>query len=63
MKIILVFDNKEIELLDQQAQFTEGEQVTIVEGGKHDVLRVESLHKTVFIVGNSADLGYKVILK
>ena len=59
MKIILVINDREIELNDKDINFAEGEQVK-VDG---DVKRVESVHKAVTVVGSSADLAYRVILK
>lgn len=59
MKVILVINDKEIELLDKDASFTEGEQV-MIDG---DTKRVHSVHKAVTVIGDSADLAYRVILK
>lgn len=59
MKVVLVIDDREIELNDKDVNFAEGEQVK-VDG---DVKRVESVHKAVTVVGSSADLAYRVILK
>lgn len=59
MKILLIINDREIELLDQDVSFTEGEQVKI----DGTVKRVESVHKAVTVVGNSADLAYRVILR
>ena len=50
---------KHEELNDKDINFAEGEQVK-VDG---DVKRVESVHKAVTVVGSSADLAYRVILK
>lgn len=59
MKIILICNDKEIELLDKDVSFIEGEQVMIDGLTK----RVESVHKMVTIVGSSGDLAYRVILR
>lgn len=60
MKIILVINDVNIELLDQNVEFTEGEQVVVKDKG---TLRVESIHKEVTVAGSSADLAYRVILR
>ncbi len=59
MKILLIINDREIELLDQNVEFTEGEQVAI----DGTIKRVESVHKAIAVAGNSADLAYRVILK
>jgi hypothetical protein len=58
MKIILLINDKEIELLDRDISFIEGEQVEI-NGYIH---RVQSINKSISTVGNSADLAYIVRL-
>ena len=59
MKVILVIDDKEIELNDNDASFIEGEQVNVNGVTK----RVESVLKAVTVVGSSGDLAYRVILR
>lgn len=60
MKIILVINGNDIELNDQNVEFTEGEQVVFGDG---DVKKVESVRKFVNVEGKSADLAYRVVLK
>lgn len=59
MKVVLVINDKEVELNDKDINFSEGEQVN-VDG---TIKRVESVHKAIVVIGNSADLAYRVILK
>ena len=59
MKVILVIDDREIELNDKDASFLEGEQIQV----DASIYRVQSAIKTVTVVGNSADLAYRVILR
>lgn len=63
MRVTLVIDEREIDLLDATLNFEAGEQVSVLDGTVGKVLRVEAVQKHVSIVGNSADPSYRVILK
>lgn len=59
MKILLLINDKEIELNDKDVQFSEGEQVS-VDGNFY---RVQSVQKSILTEGKSADLAYRIIIK
>lgn len=62
MKVLLQVDGKEITVLDQNAVFTEGEQVFITEGNVRVSYKIHAIQKILSVVGDNADVAQLVIL-
>lgn len=62
MKVIFNYEGKDIELLDRDILFDEGEQVIITEGEAQVFKSVHKVVKVVSVTGNNAECAYKVYL-
>jgi hypothetical protein len=63
MKVTLVIEDKRIDLLTQNVEFNEGEQVVVIDNGAKSIYKVESIIKSITIMGDNADLAYQINLR
>lgn len=63
MKVVFVIEEREIELLDRDIAFEEGEKVFLVEKGTRLPLTVAAVKKALAVEGNNAECTYLVYLQ